>query len=108
MSKIQAIFGLFLLLVVIFSMDMIFGSLLRESFKTAQEEKPYKFSEPFGGGGGGGRGGGRGLGLGRDMRFNTLNGNLRFSGRGFLGDTQSYPDGDDQPLFFGFSDLFYV
>jgi hypothetical protein len=110
MSKIQTILGLFLFLVILFSMDMIFGYPLRETFGGG------------GGGGGGGRGGGRigiagganvglgnGLGVGRALdyipaiRANRLNGNLIYSGQGYLGATAPYYEGDDQPLFFGFS-----
>ncbi len=107
MSKIQTILGLLLFLVILFSMDMIFGYPLRETF----------------GGGGGGRGGGgrigiagganvglgNGLGIGRALdyipaiRANRLNGNIIYSGQGYLGATAPYYEGDDQPLFFGFS-----
>lgn len=106
MSKLQTIFGLLLFLVVLFSMDMIFGYPLRETF----------------GGGGGGRGGGGrigiagassiglgdGLGAGRALdyipafRANRLNANITNSNGGFLGATVPYTQ-DDQPLYFGLS-----
>lgn len=95
MSKIQTILALLLFLFVLFSMDMIFGNSLKELFSNKV-----------------------GLAGGRDINFdivgknldykppirtNTLNGNMIYSGRGFLGVTDPYPKGDDQPLFFGFS-----
>lgn len=42
MSKLQTIFGLLLLLVVLFSMDMIFGNPIRESFMPKEEIVPLK------------------------------------------------------------------
>jgi hypothetical protein len=104
MSKLQTIFGLLLFLVILFSMDMIFGYPLRETFG--------------GGRGGGGRIGiagassiglGDGLGAGRALdyipafRANRLNANIINSNGGFLGAEMPYTQGDDQPLFFGFS-----
>jgi hypothetical protein len=105
MSKLQTILGLLLFLVILFSMDMIFGNPIRETFR----------------GGGGGRGGGRigiagassiglgdGLGAGRALdyipafRANRLNANIINSNGGFLGATVPYTQ-DDQPLYFGFS-----
>lgn len=68
MSKIQTVYCLLLFLFVLFSMDMIFGNMVRESFR--------------GGGGGGGRGlGGGGLGLGG----RGLGGGLGLGGAGLGG-----------------------
>jgi len=95
MSKIQTILALLLFLFILFSMDMIFGNSFKESFSD-------KVGLP----------GGRDIGLDNvgkkldykpPIRVNTLNGNMIYSGRGFLGATDPYPKGDDQPLFFGFS-----
>jgi galactitol-specific phosphotransferase system IIC component len=72
MTKIQTILSLLLCLVIIFSMDMIFGNPLRETFR---------------GGGGIGIGG---LGLGVRPRILVTN------------DAPSYyfEQSDDEPLFF--------
>jgi len=95
MSKIQTVLGLLLFLFILFSMDTIFGNPLRETFSN-------KVGLP----------GGRDIGLdnvGKKIDYkpviktNRLNGNMIYSGRGFLGITSPYPEGDDQPLFFGFS-----
>jgi hypothetical protein len=95
MSKIQTILGLLIFSFILFSMDMIFGNLLKETFNN-------KIGLP----------GGRDIGLdnvGKKLDYkpviktNRLNGNMIYSGRGFLGVTEPYPKGDDQPLFFGFS-----
>jgi len=104
MTKIQTILSLFLFLVIVFSMDMIFGNPLRETFSGRLGKRI-------------GIPGGSNIGIsgvvGGDMgsqlhykpaiRTNTLNGNMIYSGSGFLGATSPYPKGDDQPLFFGFS-----
>lgn len=99
MTKIQTILSLFLFLVIVFSMDMIFGNPIRETFSN-QVGLP------------GGRNIGiQGVGFGESsklnykpiIRTNTLNGNMIYSGSGFLAATSPYPKGDDQPLFFGFS-----
>jgi hypothetical protein len=90
MSKIQTICCLFLFLVLLFSMDMIFGNIVRENFR-----------------GGGGVGGGGGLSRG-------LNGAGANIGRGLglgLGVTAlreqqlanyNYNSTDDQPFYYGF------
>jgi hypothetical protein len=104
MTKIQTILSLFFFLVIVFSMDMIFGNPLRETFSGRLGKRI-------------GIPGGSNIGIsgvvGGDMgsqlnykpaiRTNTLNGNMIYSGSGFLGATSPYPKGDDQPLFFGFS-----
>ena len=95
MSKIQTILSLLLFLVIMFSMDMIFGNPIRETFSN-QVGLP----------------GGRNIGIDGvgsvlnykpAIRTNTLNGNMVYSGSGFLGVATPYPKGDDQPLSFGFS-----
>lgn len=100
MTKIQSILGLLLCLVIIFSMDMIFGNQIRETFSS-------RIGIP-----GGSNIGIDGL-ISNDMgenlnyvppaRINTKNGNMIYSGSGFLGVSAPYPKGDDQPLYFGFS-----
>lgn len=79
-------------------MDMIFGNPLRETFSN-------KIGLP----------GGRNIstsannGVGSQLNYippvrkNTLNGNMIYSGKGFLGIAEPYTKGDDQPLYFGFS-----
>jgi len=98
MSKIQTSLFLFLFLVIVFSMDMIFGNPIRETFSN-QVGLP------------GGRNIGiQGVGFGESsklnykpvVRTNTLNGNMIYSGSGFLGATALQYKSDDQPLFFGF------
>jgi len=99
MTKIQTILSLFLFLVIVFSMDMIFGNPIRETFSN-------KVGLP------GGRNIGiKGVEFGESselnyepvVRTNTLNGNMIYSGSGFLGATSHKYQSDDQPLFFGFS-----
>lgn len=98
MTKIQTIVSLLLFLIIIFSMDMIFGNPIRETFSN-------KVGLP------GGRNIGiQGVGFGESskldykpvVRTNTLNGNMIYSGSGFLGTTAPQFQSDDQPLFFGF------
>jgi len=87
MHKAQTIISLLLFLVIVFSMDMIFGNQLMESFR----------------GGGSGRGPGlseRGLGLAVG-RQNILNNN----NSGFLAadvPPSYFEQSDDEPLFFRF------
>ena len=87
MHKVQTIISLLLFLVIVFSMDMIFGNPLMESFR---------------GGGGSGRGlSERGLGLGVG-RQNILNNN---NNSGFLAadvPPSYFEQSDDEPLFFRF------
>lgn len=94
MTKIQTILSLFLFLVIIFSMDMIFGNPISETFSNRV-----------------GLPGGRNIGIQGDVnelnykpmvRTNTLNGNMNYSSSGFLGATAPQYQSDDQPLFFGF------
>lgn len=98
MTKIQTILSLFLFLVIVFSMDMIFGNPIRDTFSN-QVGLP-----------GGRHTGIQGVGFGKSselnykpvVRTNTLNGNMIYSGSGFLGATSPQYQSDDQPLFFGF------
>lgn len=85
MSKIELISALLLFLLILFSMNMIFANPLKELFNSninkdinKEIEQPNKFSD-----------------------------NMIYSGSGFLDETYSYPKGDDQPLFFGFSQKKY-
>lgn len=104
MTKIQNILSLFLFLVIVFSMDMIFGNPIRETFS---ERIGRRIGIP--GGSNIGMDGNVGGDIGSQINYksairtNTLNGNMIYSGSGFLGTTSPYPEGDDQPLFFGFS-----
>ena len=87
MSKTQSIFGLLLFLIIIFSMNMIFGNVLRETFTTNRDigmPSPYKNYKV-------------------KPRINTLNGNNIYSGTKFLGRMSPQIQNDDQPLYFGFS-----
>lgn len=95
MRKIQSILGLFLFLVILFSMDMIFGNPLKEMFSN-QIGLPGSKNVGI-------NGVGSTLDYKPITRTNTLSGNMIYSGNGFLGATSSYPKGDDEPLFFGFS-----
>ncbi len=90
MTKIQTILSLLLFLVIIFSMDMIFGNPLRETFGSRIGIPGASNTETIGSGK-------------PSIRTNTLNGNMIYSGSGFLESTSPYPKGDDQQLFFGFS-----
>ena len=78
-------FGLMLLLIVGISMNMIFSDLFKETFK-----------------GGIGIDGLNDIGYNPIVRQNTLNGNMKYSGSGFMA-ASPYPTGDDQQLFYGFS-----
>ncbi len=104
MTKIQTILSLFLFLVVVFSMDMIFGNPIRETFSG---RIGGRIGIPGGSNIGisGVLGGDKGsqLNYTPPARINTKNGNMIYSGSGFLGVDSPYPKGDDQPLFFGFS-----
>jgi hypothetical protein len=104
MSKIQAMIGLFILIVVVFSMNMMFP--ITETFINKG------FGLGIGGLGGSFNGGVLGSGLGSQVAYqpiirqNTLNGNEIYSGNGYLGATPPYQknnQSDDQPLYFGFS-----
>jgi len=90
MSKIQSIFFLLILLVVIFSMSMIFGNFKLEGFIN-----------------------GTGLGyIGEELKHpmnakpNTKNGNAGYEGIGYIGlvnPPRNYViHSDDQPLSYGF------
>lgn len=97
MSKIQTVFGLLLLILIVFSMDLIFDNPLRETFSGFKRTSAI------------GRGTGI-SGVGHDLSYkppvknSTLYGNMVYSGVGFLGSTkpQNIFVTDDQPLFFGF------
>jgi hypothetical protein len=104
MTKIQTILSLLLFLVIVFSMDMIFGNPLRETFSGRIGTRigiPGNANIGIGGVVSGDMG--SQLNYKPTIRTNTLNGNMIYSGSGFLGATSPYPKGDDQPLFFGFS-----
>ena len=93
MSKIQTIIYLFVFLIVLFSMDMVFGNPLRETFR--------------GGGGGLGLGGGIGLGgrggLGGGLIANRMTFNRNINNNSLTtNDVPPYyfEQSDDEPLFF--------
>ena len=94
MTKIQTILSLLLFVVIIFSMDMIFGNPIRETFSGLPGANNIGITD---------NDVGRKLDYTPPVRTNTKNGNMIYSGSGFLGVTERYPKGDDQPLFFGFA-----
>ena len=81
MSKIELISALLLFLLILFSMNMIFANPLKELFNNNVDKNINK----------------------EIKQTNKLSNNMIYSGSGFFDDTYSYPKGDDQPLFFGFS-----
>ena len=105
MSKIQTIIYLFVFLIVLFSMDMVFGNPLRETFR--------------GGGGGGiglggiglgvrgGLGGRSGLGGGLIANHMAFNHNINNNSL-TTNDVPSYyfEHSDDEPLFFNWFNQF--
>ena len=99
MSKIQTIIYLFVFLIVLFSMDMVFGNPLRETFR---------------GGGGGGIGlGGLGLGgrggLGGGLIANHMAFNHNINNNSLTtNDVPPYyfEQSDDEPLFFNWFNQF--
>jgi hypothetical protein len=111
MSKIQTIVSLLIFLIVLFSMDLIFGNPLRESFTGVAWNKGL-------GVGMGKSGIGRGVGIGGvggDLGYrtivthNSLNGNMNYpngnQGSGFLAAKipNNYKlNSDDQPVHFSF------
>ena len=88
MSKIQTIIYLFVFLIVLFSMDMVFGNPLRETFR---------------GGGGGGLGLGGRSGLGGGLIANRMAFNRNINNNSLTtNDVPPYyfEQSDDEPLFF--------
>ena len=84
MSKTQSIFGLLLFLIIIFSMNMIFGNVLSETFTTNRNiDMPSPSVNQL-----------------KKTRINTLNDN---NIEKFLGRMSPQNQNDDQPLYFGFS-----
>ena len=90
MSKTQSIFGLLLFLIVIFSMNIIFGNVLMETFTTNRDIGMPSPSVNK-------------LNYNVKTRINTLNCNNRYSGSKFLARMSPQNQNDDQPLYFGFS-----
>ena len=100
MSKIQCMVSLLLFIIVVFSMALMFGNPLRETFKGGMMGLANI-----------GRGQGvEGVGADLDykpiVRQNTLNGNMGYPSAGFL--AGNIPAGykinsDDQPLHYSFS-----
>jgi hypothetical protein len=84
MSKTQSIFGLLLFLIIIFSMNMIFGNVLNETFTT---NRNIAMPSPS-------------VNQLKKTRINTLNDN---NIEKFLGRMSPQNQNDDQPLYFGFS-----
>ena len=80
MSKTQSIFGLLLFLIIIFSMNMIFGNVLSETFTTNRNIDTPSPSV--------------------NQLKKTLNDN---NIEKFLGRMSPQNQNDDQPLYFGFS-----
>ena len=95
MSKIQTIMYLLVLLIVLFSMDMMFGNPLRETF----------IGSSIGSSIGTGVGVGSKLTYRPAVRKNTLNGNMGYPNTGFRAANirPSFKrQSDDQPLHFSF------
>jgi len=84
MSKIQTILALLLFLLILFSMNMIFANSFKEMFSNNLDLSNNDVNKDI-------------------KKNNKISGNMIYSGSGFLDETVSYPKGDDQPLFFGFS-----
>ena len=88
MSKIQTILALLLFLLILFSMNMIFANPFKEMFSNNLDLSDNNVIKN----------------VIKDVKKNNkISGNMIYSGSGFLDETVSYPKGDDQPLFFGFS-----
>ena len=89
MSKIQTIVGLLLFLIILFSMNMIFGNVLKESFT-----QNIKISSPN---------------KNNKNNTNDTNNKNNKNNTNDTNDKQKYSrlltqnQNDDQPLFFGFS-----
>lgn len=80
MSKIQLIVGLLLFLIVLFSMNIIFGNILRESFTSS-----VKMSSPL-----------------SSSSKSTLSAPPKNNNK-IYSRLSTQNQNDDQPLFFGFS-----
>ena len=88
MSKIQTILALLLFLLILFSMNMIFANPFKEMFSNNLDLSDNNVIKN----------------VIKDVKKNNkISGNMIYSGSGFLDETSHYPKGDDQPLFFGFS-----
>jgi hypothetical protein len=92
MPKIQTILALLCFLFILFSMDMIFGNPIRETFSN-QVGLPGGRSVGFEGGNIGSQ-----LNYKPNNKADRFNGDTVYSGKGFLAENE--PRGDDQPLFF--------
>jgi hypothetical protein len=86
MSKIELIMALLLFLLILFSMNMIFANPLKELFNNNINKEMNKVIKQT-----------------NKLSDNIIYPGMIYSGSGFLDETYSYPKGDDQPLFFGFS-----
>ena len=80
MSKIQTIVGLLLFLIILFSMNMIFGNVLKESFT-----QNIKISSP------------------NNNNNNNNKNNTNTNNKKKYSRLSTQNQNDDQPLFFGFS-----
>ena len=95
---------LLIFLIILFSMDMIFGNPIRETFSGRLGRRiGIPGSSNIGLNGIVGGDIGSELNYKPVIRTNLLNGNMNYSGNGFLGVIMPNRQGDDQPLFFGFS-----
>ena len=91
MSKIQTIIVLFVFLIILFSMDMIFGNPLIETFRGANRIGTPQVL-------------GSKLSYRPTIRDNTMNGNMGYSKLHVANVPPHYViQSDDQPLHFGFS-----
>ena len=95
MAKIQTILALLLFLFILFSMDMIFGNPIRETFSN-KVGLPGGRSVSINGGGIGSQ-----LNYKPVTKVDQFNGDTVYSGNGFLAKNNKSKE-DDQPLSFGF------
>lgn len=82
MSKIQTILVLLLFLLILFSMNMIFANPFNNNVNKGVNKEIEETNI---------------------LSDKIIYSGIIYSGSGFLDETYSYPKGDDQPLFFGFS-----
>ena len=86
------ILALLLILLILFSMNMIFANQFKEIFSNNVDLSDKYMN----------KGMNKGININKNKN-NKISRNMKYSGSGFLDESVSYPKGDDQPLFFGFS-----
>ena len=106
MKKIQSIIGLFIFIVIIFSMNMMFN--ITENFVSSNFRGDKGYGIGIGGLGGSYASGVNGMGLGSELSYNTIarqntsDGSEIYSADGYRA-IKKQNQSDDQPLYFGFS-----